>query len=173
MPVIFILLLLPIVGYALHITSNRKVLGRIPLPFQTKPLQESEAAKKSGGRASQNYALLFPPSRHHALPDFCSDLYSPALHVDPQYTKLLPDKEAPNLSLHHDHSTATGITLREIQNLGDFPDYATLSGVPLPEPYLKFDIKKAMPRPYRPCRWAYHQTMGGYLSLDSQDIGAC
>jgi hypothetical protein len=48
---------------------------------------------------------------------------------------------------------------KEIQELQDFPDYAALSGIALPDPYLEFDIKKAMPRPYRPFRWAYHQTM--------------
>ena len=56
--------------------------------------------------------------------------------------------------------TATGITVDEIKALGDFPDYAELSGVPLPEAYTEFNIETAMPRPYRPFRWAYHQTMG-------------
>jgi hypothetical protein len=55
--------------------------------------------------------------------------------------------------------TATGISIDEIRALGDFPDYAELSGVPLPEPYTDFNIETAMPRPYRPFRWAYHQTM--------------
>ncbi|KAG0126487.1 hypothetical protein HOY82DRAFT_111153 [Tuber indicum] len=47
----------------------------------------------------------------------------------------------------------------EIESYGDFPDYAALTGVRLPAPYMEFDIKKALPRPYRPFRWAYHQTM--------------
>jgi hypothetical protein len=55
--------------------------------------------------------------------------------------------------------TATGISVDEIKALGNFPDYAELSGVPLPEAYTDFDIETAMPRPYRPFRWAYHQTM--------------
>ena len=55
--------------------------------------------------------------------------------------------------------TATGISVEEIKALGDFPDYAELSGVPLPEAYTDFDIETALPRPYRPFRWAYHQTM--------------
>jgi hypothetical protein len=55
--------------------------------------------------------------------------------------------------------TTMGVSVKEIKALGDFPDYAELSGVPLPEAYLKFDIDKALPRPYRPFRWAYHQTM--------------
>ncbi|TKX27327.1 hypothetical protein C1H76_0164 [Elsinoe australis] len=49
--------------------------------------------------------------------------------------------------------------MSEIKALGDFPDYAKLSGVPLPTPYATFDIDTAKPRPYRPLRWAYHQTM--------------
>jgi hypothetical protein len=52
-----------------------------------------------------------------------------------------------------------GFSVKEIKALGDFPDYATLSGVPLPNPYLEFDVNKALPRPYRPFRWSYHQTM--------------
>lgn len=55
--------------------------------------------------------------------------------------------------------TPTGFSVDEIKALGDFPDYAELAGVPLPEPYLNFDIDKALPRPYRPFRWVYHQTM--------------
>ncbi|EIW85389.1 hypothetical protein CONPUDRAFT_150201 [Coniophora puteana RWD-64-598 SS2] len=45
------------------------------------------------------------------------------------------------------------------------PDYAKLSGVPLPKPLPNFDYTKAKPRPYRPFRWEYHQTM----SLKSLD----
>ena len=55
--------------------------------------------------------------------------------------------------------TPMGIALEEVEALGDFPDYASLSGVPLPEAYKDFDITKAIARPYRPFRWAYHQTM--------------
>ncbi|KAF3288663.1 hypothetical protein TWF970_005721 [Orbilia oligospora] len=50
-------------------------------------------------------------------------------------------------------------TLAQITSIGPSPCYATLTGVPLPEPYHAFDIKTAKPRPYRPFRWAYHQTM--------------
>ena len=51
----------------------------------------------------------------------------------------------------------------EIESYGDFPDYAALTGIRLPAPYVEFDIEKALPRPYRPFRWAYHQTMGMFL----------
>ena len=39
------------------------------------------------------------------------------------------------------------------------PDYAKLTGVPVPRPLYHFDIDRAKPRPYRPFRWEYHQTM--------------
>ncbi|KAF9501303.1 hypothetical protein BDN71DRAFT_1439647 [Pleurotus eryngii] len=39
------------------------------------------------------------------------------------------------------------------------PNYFKLSGVPPPKPLSHFDIDKAKPRPYRPFRWEYHQTM--------------
>ncbi|KAL8670457.1 MAG: hypothetical protein Q9168_005017 [Polycauliona sp. 1 TL-2023] len=55
--------------------------------------------------------------------------------------------------------TPMGISLAEVASLGDFTDYAELSGVPLPEPYQDFNIETALPRPYRPLRWGYHQTM--------------
>lgn len=55
--------------------------------------------------------------------------------------------------------TPTGVSIEEIQALGDFPDYAVLSGVPRPQAYKGFNVEMALPRPYRPFRWAYHQTM--------------
>ncbi|PYI11243.1 hypothetical protein BO78DRAFT_446151 [Aspergillus sclerotiicarbonarius CBS 121057] len=55
--------------------------------------------------------------------------------------------------------TPTGFSAEEVRQLGDFPNYASLSGVALPNPYRDFDIERALPRPYRPFRWSYHQTM--------------
>ena len=55
--------------------------------------------------------------------------------------------------------TPTKISIGEVKALGDFPHYAALSGVPLPVAYKEFKIERALPRPYRPFRWAYHQTM--------------
>jgi hypothetical protein len=63
-------------------------------------------------------------------------------------------------SIHNFKPTpVTNRTKEEIACYGDFPNYASLSNVPLPKPYEGFDIKMALPRPYRPFRWAYHQTM--------------
>lgn len=52
------------------------------------------------------------------------------------------------------------LSRKEIEAYGDFPDYAMLSGVRLPDPYPEFNIETALARPYRPFRWSYHQTMG-------------
>ncbi|KAF3916999.1 hypothetical protein ABW21_db0202734 [Orbilia brochopaga] len=50
-------------------------------------------------------------------------------------------------------------TPTEIAALGRFPDYAALANFPLPKAYPSFNIATAKPRPYRPFRWVYHQTM--------------
>lgn len=109
------------------------------------------------------YGDVFPPHRREALADLPSNAMDgtvkQASERPPDYTKLTPDKHVCNSDDMRNHTTATGFTVDEIKRLGDFPDYATLSGVPLPEPYRDFDHKTAKPRPYRPLRWAYHQTM--------------
>ncbi|MCJ1433527.1 hypothetical protein MMC27_002890 [Xylographa pallens] len=70
--------------------------------------------------------------------------------------------------------TPTEVSIEEVRSLGDFPNYAELSGVPLPEAYKEFKIETAIARPYRPLRWTYHQTMSltkmendWWLELDS------
>lgn len=46
-------------------------------------------------------------------------------------------------------------------------NYFELSGVPRPKPIRNFNVRDAKPRPYRPFRWPYHQTMGTFqLFLD-------
>lgn len=75
-------------------------------------------------------------------------------------SEMMMPYEANYMEVDGSKYTPTGFSIDEIKALGDFPNYAELSGVPLPEPYLDFDIDKALPRPYRPLRWAYHQTMG-------------
>lgn len=112
------------------------------------------------------YADVFPPHRRATL----AQLHPQALQgpgrslaelsrLPPDYTKLTPDKSIADGDDLLKHTTATGFTVEEIKRLGDFPDYATLSGIPLPSPYTTFDIERAMARPYRPFRWPYHQTM--------------
>lgn len=124
--------------------------------------------------ASPNYEDVFPPSRRHILAELPDgSLKGPGksgkeLGQQPtNYSKLTPDKDTPTNDQCKDHVTATGFTVEEIRRLGDFPDYAALSGVPAPEPYKDFDINKAVPRPYRPFRWAYHQTMCEFDNPDT------
>lgn len=112
------------------------------------------------------YGDVFPPHRRDALAEVPADaLGGPgksakqASSMEPDYSRLTPDKQVCNSDEMLGHTTATGFTVDEILRLGDFPDYATLSGVPLPEAYKEFAIETAKPRPYRPLRWAYHQTM--------------
>ena len=59
-------------------------------------------------------------------------------------------------------TTPTGFSVADIRKLGDFPDYARLSGIRLPEAYPEYDFNKSTPRPYRPFRWPHHQTMSSY-----------
>ncbi|KAK3069184.1 hypothetical protein LTR53_012679 [Teratosphaeriaceae sp. CCFEE 6253] len=116
--------------------------------------------------STPDFSDVFPPSRRHVLKDLPPNaLRGPGESAEvlsaqaPDYSRLVPSCEVVNTTTCPDHVTATGFTVSEIQRLGDFPDYAALSGIPLPDPYHGFDINKAIPRPYRPFRWAYHQTM--------------
>jgi hypothetical protein len=77
---------------------------------------------------------------------------------------LLPMK-MPYQEVPDDMYTPCGFSVGEIKALGSFADYATLSDVPLPKPYHTFELEKALPRPYRPFRWAYHQTMCRWFEL--------
>lgn len=70
--------------------------------------------------------------------------------------------------------TPMGISIAEVKALGDFPEYSKLSGVPLPKAYAGFNLETAIPRPYRPFRWAYHQTMCRYsFMLDTRLADEC
>lgn len=123
------------------------------------PLASSTSSSPGGGwRKARNadYSHVLPPSRRHLL--------APVRPV----AVTAVDAAIPNdlLRLDEDWRTAdvskrifSGFTVGEVRALGDFPDYATLSGVPLPLPLEDFDISSAVPRPYRPFRWPYHQTM--------------
>lgn len=115
---------------------------------------------------SDDYKDAFPPSRREALANIAETL--PAARrkkligheIDQElFEKSLIPFTANYAEADGDKYTPTGFSVDEIKVLGDFPDYAELSGVPLPEPYKNFDIDRALPRPYRPFRWAYHQTM--------------
>lgn len=150
------------------------LLARLGLPkqkttgFQTPP-QSLTTEKKNGFGSNTSqplYADVFPPHRREALADLPpNSMAGPGLSASelsrqpPDYSRLTPDKDVSDSDDVLQHTTPTGFTVEEIRRLGAFPDYATLSGIPLPSPYETFNIETAMPRPYRPYRWPYHQTM--------------
>jgi hypothetical protein len=117
--------------------------------------------------SNPDYVNAFPPSRRLVLPEL-AETASPEdskvlLATDPDVEILvkdaLPTPRAYDLQNASPKYTPTGFSTAEIKAMGDFPAYDILSGVPLPQPYENFDPTKALPRPYRPFRWAYHQTM--------------
>ncbi|OHF01688.1 hypothetical protein CORC01_02879 [Colletotrichum orchidophilum] len=138
------------------LVNNRKVFSR----FSRAPSFSQPAEKPSVTTAEKHsYVNAFPPSQRATIaelgPQFADvkevDLAvtpKPLLRVDADYRSASP-------SLFN----FSGFSIDDIRRLGDFPDYATISDVPLPSPLENFDIDKAVPRPYRPFRWAYHQTM--------------
>ncbi|RMJ15281.1 hypothetical protein CDV36_005081 [Fusarium kuroshium] len=111
----------------------------------------ARTAKNSASDSS--YTNVFPPSQRAAAfsSDPEADLSSGSKHV----LEMDKDYRLANPSSY----IFSGFSIKEILSLGDFPDYAKLSGVPLPSPLPNFNVDKAVPRPYRPLRWVYHQTM--------------
>lgn len=115
-------------------------------------------------KVDKNKAInVFPPSRRAALPRLLpsSKLGTRGVTIP---LKDLRDNQIPTAKVQplnqKDLFTSTSLLTQEIQALGRFPDYSVLSGVPHPTPAPSFDIAKATFRPFRPFRWAYHQTMG-------------
>lgn len=134
--------------------------GRKTSTAATPPRSISPEKKSSVSTGpSKNYADALPPQRRHVL-TAVQEASAPPKKVDEAEVKRF------SLPMTMDYRTSrverytpTGFSTEEIKALGDFPDYAKLCGGPLPQPYNEFSIDKARPRPYRPFRWAYHQTM--------------
>jgi hypothetical protein len=138
----------------LHI-SRRRVSGA-----KTPPRSLSPSKKQVQGLADVNYVDTLPPSRRQALADMNGFPTLDSLEQLPAtWTKQMVPLKTSYMEADDDMYMPCGFSIKDIKILGDFPDYATLSGVPLPQPYPEFDINKALPRPYRPFRWSYHQTM--------------
>ena len=110
----------------------------------------------------QTYVLQFPPSRRHTLAEIpgTKDKSIPSdLSPELLKSKAFPTTRSPDPNQDHQF-TPTGFSTQEVRALGRLPDYSILSGVRHPEPCgPKFDINKAVFRPFRPFRWGYHQTM--------------
>lgn len=113
------------------------------------------------------YKNFFPPSSRQVLLKLAETLPKSqkkkigAREIDrEEFTKNVIPFEADYRECGPSTYTPMEISMAEIDALGDFPDYSKLTGVPLPKAYKEFEIESAQPRPYRPFRWPYHQTMG-------------
>ncbi|KAF2875340.1 hypothetical protein BDV95DRAFT_486578 [Massariosphaeria phaeospora] len=150
-----------------NVLLNRLHLRRRRASGSNTPPRSLSPGKKQSASTptTPNYADTFPPSRRFTLAAIQSDLAAKlgksrdALVASPPHSRECLPLTTSYLDVKTPMFTPCEFSTDEIKALGDFPDYATLSGVPLPRPYHEFDIKKAIARPYRPFRWNYHQTM--------------
>lgn len=115
---------------------------------------------------ANEYVTVFPPSQRDLLKDIAPTLPRAQREKlgsldfnEKTFENNIIDWEEDFRTCDESKYIASGFSVNEIKALGDFPDYELLTGVPNPDPYTKFDITKAVPRPYRPFRWPYHQTM--------------
>ena len=132
---------------------------KVPNNSAPKPTEYVETFPPSQREALAKVAESLPEKQRESLGDLGFDeqtMVQSLMKFDDDYRKCNDSKY-----------TVTGISVKEIKALGDFPDYAELSGVPLPDPYTEFDLAKAIPRPYRPFRWAYHQTMCKFSRINT------
>ncbi|KAL1605165.1 hypothetical protein SLS60_004708 [Paraconiothyrium brasiliense] len=136
--------------------ERRRFSGSKTPPRSLSPTKEDNSS-------APNYSDVYPPSRKIALADIPGFAEKLGRSQEDVIVSAAKRESVPLTTELHDAKktmcTPCEFTVEEIDALGDFPDYAMLSGIPLPKPYLNFDIKTAKPRPYRPFRWAYHQTM--------------
>jgi hypothetical protein len=155
------------VAYLLHaLLYGRKSLRKLAQVASSLSSASSSSVKPAPKRTpAAEYTDVFPPSRRSVLAEMlppAEDGFAPCdLAATPK----------PLLPMTSDYRKAdpsqyifSGFTVGDVKALGDFPDYAKLSGVPLPSPLRNFNVDEAKPRPYRPFRWNYHQTMGMYMS---------
>ena len=145
----------------------QRLRGRRISSADTPPrsLSPDQVPKNSQPRSSE-YVNTFPPLTRenllHAaanLPEDRRTILEHSTFDEKKWTKSILGFEDDYRKADPSKYIYTGYTVEEIRALGDFPDYSALSEIPLPEPYHDHDINKALPRPYRPFRWAYHQTM--------------
>ncbi|KAI9825098.1 MAG: hypothetical protein M1832_001418 [Thelocarpon impressellum] len=154
---------------------SKKGSGRLALPLvrrawpgrlrhvSTLPRTPPPGKTALEAAATADFKDVFPPSRRGSLAKIITQLPAPpaldlASSPDEARSSVVPLTASID-DLSSPAYTPTAFSTEDVKALGDFPDYAELSGVPLPQPYPNFDIKTALARPYRPLRWAYHQTM--------------
>lgn len=148
-----------------HINPSRFRFAR-GLNHPANPALEKDPRSKPLASYASDLVTSFPPSLRDHLKELVPTLSLAQQKKPSNLTFTQEIFERSLLRLDEDYNDAddskyvySGFSIREIKVLGDFPDYSTLSDVPMPNPYLDFDIDKAKPRPYRPFRWPYHQTM--------------
>ena len=146
------------------VPTDEKVVIDKKVPTEKKVPAEKKVP--NNGPPPVEYKHIFPPSSRELLLKVVESLSASQRknisirEIDQEeFTKNVIPLEADYRKCEPSTYTPMGISMAEIKALGDFPDYSTLSGVPLPEAYKEFEIEKALARPYRPFRWAYHQTM--------------
>ncbi|KAL4961837.1 heme-dependent oxidative N-demethylase family protein [Aspergillus stella-maris] len=141
-------------------SSLTKLRTRRTSSSQTPPRSISPEKKAP---TSTNPVDILPPQRRHALSALLPNRSYKDVSEEEVRANIFPMtadfRDYTTQDQEKQLYTPTGFSTADLEALGNFPDYATLSGVPLPEKYEGFDIEKALPRPYRPFRWAYHQTM--------------
>ncbi|TVY73464.1 hypothetical protein LSUE1_G005445 [Lachnellula suecica] len=163
---------------------RRRASGASTPPRSFSPDKTPTDSKASSSISSiPDYINAFPPSRRSVLaelaktasPENAKVLLAEGPDLEILVKDALPTTRAYDLQNASPKYTPTGFSTAEIKAMGDFPAYDVLSGVPLPLPYENFDPTKAVPRPYRPFRWAYHQTMSltklepdWWLEVDNQ-----
>lgn len=145
---------------------RRRLLPKLNTPSDSSPAI-TLAGRPTTPEKKYDNSTAFPPSRRFVLPQLAATVLGvnknllanapPTVDLEPR--NLLPLSRACDAKNRLPKYTPTGFSTDEVLALGDFPAYDVLSGVPLPQPYQNFDPKRALPRPYRPLRWQYHQTM--------------
>lgn len=141
--------------------------GRRASSSRTPPRSVSPEKKvPNNGPPPVELKNVFPPSQRENLSKIAESYASPTKEKllggvidDAEFRKNIMPLTADYRECGPSTYTPTGFSIEEVKALGDFPDYAELSDVPLPDPYKEFKIESATARPYRPFRWAYHQTM--------------
>lgn len=162
------LALLAVLSAGLLVSRRQGIIALRFLPHRSSSAYPaaavSETYKPKHDPRLGDAASVFPPLRRTALAQLLPPAATATRRPEPTPAELrarqLPTTRTPDLA-RDGQLTPTGLTTEEIRALGPFPDYAALSGVPAPQPVgPDFDIAKAVFRPFRPFRWAYHQTMG-------------
>lgn len=149
------------------------VLLYLPLPGRGRrastsntPPRSLSPDKKVSQQSQPDYSNVYPPSTRPSLSMAAKSLSAQSREalkgeaVNPiEFKKNIIPFEADFRTCEPSTFTPMEVSVAELKALGDFPDYSVLTGVPMPAPYVDFKLETALPRPYRPFRWAYHQTM--------------